>query len=348
MISVLVAVLAAASDPAVTGAASRLSAQADLGAVSLVLERGAGTESCPGEEDLRAAVAERLGFDPFSQGAAREIRCTVRRSEGAFRARIEVVALGAAATGGRDLISHRGDCQELAEAVALTIVIAINPLIAARPPPAMTVAPTPEPVAAPAGAEPPRPPATIPPPPAAPPPAVSTVARPAAAPQRAPSYELRFGADVALAVGLGPSAAPAVGLDGQVRRRALSLDVGARLFGQSSVTAGMGSAAVSLWSASVGACIHRGVLAACAVGSAGQFSAKGSGFATVRDSIAPYLAVGGRGVAEIPIGDRLRLRWTVEVAAPLVTVHVTVDDNDVWTSPSLNALSSLGLGLVFP
>jgi hypothetical protein len=342
MIPVLVMVLAAASDPAANGSGPSPSARAQTGAVSLVFGRGAGAESCPGEDDLRAAVAARLGFDPFRPGGEREIRCTVRRSDGAFRARIEVAPAGSPAIAGRDLISYRDDCGELAEAVTLTIGIAINPLIAAPPAETTSRPPAPEPVAAPAA------PVSAPalPPPAAPP-AATTVARAVAPQQRAATTDLRFGAHVAATVGVGPRAAPAVGLDAQLRRRALSLVVDARVVAQSSVAAGAGSATAWLWSASVGPCFHRDLLALCAVGTAGQLRAAGNGYATVADSTAPYLAVGARGVVELPLGDRLRLLWTGEVAAPLVTVHLTVDGRDVWASPRVNALSSLGLGMAF-
>ena len=339
MISVLVAVLVAASNPAAPGGVSSPSARAEAGAVSLVFERGVGAESCPGEEDLRTAVAERLGFDPFRPGSDREIRCTVRRSDGAFRARIEVGPVGASPIAGRDLVSHRDDCGELAEAVALTIGIAINPLIAAPPAETASKTPAPEPVAAPASAPPLSPPAA--------PAAVSTIARPIAPQKRAPSTDLRFGAHVAATVGVGPRAAPAVGLDAQLRRRALSLVVDARVIAPSSIAAGAGSATAWLWSASVGPCFHRDFLALCAVGTGGQLRAAGSGYAAVANSTAPYFAVGARGVVEFPIGHRLRVLWVGEVATPLVTVHLTVDGRDVWTSPRLNALSSIGLGMVF-
>src|SRR4051812_6957439 len=133
------------------------------GTARLHVERLPGAESCPSDDELKAAVARRLGFDPFQPLASREIRCTVRRAEGFFRAHIEIG--GGRVAGpptGRDLISRGDDCAELAEALELAVGIAITPLVIARP----TATPAPPPPAAPS--------------PLAAPPAPSEIARDAA------------------------------------------------------------------------------------------------------------------------------------------------------------------------
>jgi hypothetical protein len=160
---------------------------------------------------------------------------------------------------------------------------------------------------------------------------------------------LGIGADagVGAAVGLGPGVAPTVAIGASLRRRDLSLDVGARIVGQSSADVATGSVTAWMWSASVGPCVHRGVLAACAVASGGALRARGDGFVVNVASAAPYLAVGPRAVADLPIGRRLRVRWTGEMAVPLMRIRLTVDGRDAWTSPRVNALSSLGLAVNF-
>jgi hypothetical protein len=331
------------------------------GSVRLVIERGAGAETCPGEAELRASVVRRLGFDPFDSAAAREIRCTLRREEGAsFHARIDVAAGAGTFPAGRDLVSRRNDCGELAEAIELAVSIAINPLGTARPPqltpasaavepPPVAVAivpppipagppPGPPPFAVPAGARPPAAPALSTPP--------STAMRASVKPPSR-AYEIGVGADVAGTIGLGPGAAPGIGIGGSLRRHALSIDVGARVVDQSSASVAGGSVTAWLWTASAGPCFHRGVLAACAVGTAGAVNAHANGFTVTREATAPYLAVGARAVVEIPVSARLRARWTGEAAVPLVAVHFTIDGSDAWTGPRLNALTSLGLVAIF-
>src|SRR3954463_8794117 len=106
---------------------------AQPGGARLFVERLPGAESCPSDDELKDAVARRLGFDPFHPRATRELRCTVRRAGGSFRAHIEIGDSSAAARpAGRDLISRGDDCAELAEALELAVGIAINPLVIAR------------------------------------------------------------------------------------------------------------------------------------------------------------------------------------------------------------------------
>ena len=155
------------------------------GAARLLVERLPGTESCPSDDELKDAVARRLGFDPFHPRATREIRCTVRRADGSFRARIEIGGSSVAAPAtGRDLISRGDDCAELAEALELAVGIAINPLViarstATRPPPKATLPAPPTAKGAPLAmaALPPRavpPPSAAPAPMATPPPSATT------------------------------------------------------------------------------------------------------------------------------------------------------------------------------
>jgi len=326
-------------------------APAPSGRVRLTVERQAGAEGCPDARALRGALVERLGFDPFDDGATREIRCSVRRDDGAFHARIQVLAGAVSASGGRELISRRDDCAELAEAVELAVGVAINPLVAA---PAASTAPAkaepeppPENHGPPAVARAPAPPAS--PASIAPPaPAVAQASAPAPMPARAARrYQIGVRADGAAALGFGPGAAAAIGLGASLRRRALSLDVETRFVAPSSAVLAGGSVSAWSWNTSLGPCLHQGPAAACAVASAGLLRASTTGLAMPGEATAPHLAVGARGVLEVPIGPRLRLRWATEIAAPLVTVHLAVDGGDAWTSPRVNVLFSLGLGLVF-
>jgi hypothetical protein len=354
MIAALIAWLVTAQG----GAAGAASAAPPAG-VRLVWERRAGAESCPGGDDLRAAVVRRLGFDPFDDAAPREIRCVVRRDEGTFRARIEVAGQPGSPAGGRELTSRRADCAELAESIELAVGIAIQPLFVPRSVPVATAGPT-EPPPSGGEAPPPLPAATSDPPPPVPaaaaarvpvapppPPAASVVKQTIPAPSPVRGHEVGVHAGLVGAVGLAPGAAPGAGVGASLRRRSLSLEVEARILGGSSAVAAGGSVSASVWIGSVGPCLHRGMFAACVAGTAGALRAHGNGFATTADATAPYLAVGASGLVEVPIGDRFRLRWQAELSAPLVTVHLVVDGQDAWTSPRVGILSSIGLGMIF-
>jgi hypothetical protein len=347
----MVLVLLAGTDGASAGAPA---APAPPVRVRLTVERQAGAEACPDERELRGALIGRLGFDPFDDAATREIRCSVRRDDGAgaYHARIQVVSGAAPASGGRELTSRRGDCAELAEAVELAVGVAINPLVAPAPAPTAAVTP-PEPTP-PENRDPPAPASAREPPahrPTTAPeaaPAVAQAIAPAPVPARAARRtQIGVRADAGAALGFGPGAAAAVGLGASLRRRALSLDVETRFVAPSSAALVGGSVSAWSWNASLGPCLHRGPAAVCAVASAGVLRASTTGLAMTGAATAPTVAVGARGLLELPISPRLRLRWAAEVGAPLVTVHLAVDGRDAWTSPRVNALSSLGLGLIF-
>src|ERR1043165_4478600 len=113
MIAMVLVRLAATAVAATGGVATG----ATSGGVRLVVQRAAGAEGCPDGYELRGAVVRRLGFDPFDDAATREIRCSVRRDEGAFYARIQLASGPVSGSGGRELTSRRADCAELAEAM---------------------------------------------------------------------------------------------------------------------------------------------------------------------------------------------------------------------------------------
>ena len=102
-------------------------------AARLVYERDASAESCPDAAALRAAVSKRIGFDPFDEAATRVISCRVEKSRQTLRAHIDVEDGAGESKTAREIVSKQDDCQELAEAVALALSIAINPLTLAAP-----------------------------------------------------------------------------------------------------------------------------------------------------------------------------------------------------------------------
>ncbi|HTB72556.1 MAG TPA: hypothetical protein VK762_04915 [Polyangiaceae bacterium] len=93
----------------------------------LVYSRAAGAESCPDERALRAAVAERVGYDPFfawvKQAVVASMAPDGRRG---FVARIRLVDEQGIEAGTRDLHAD-GACADLLDTAALAIAIAIDP-----------------------------------------------------------------------------------------------------------------------------------------------------------------------------------------------------------------------------
>src|SRR6185295_14620015 len=91
-----------------------------LAAADFTWVRERGAEACPDEAQVRAAVAARLGYQPFATGAETRIEARVAPVGSGLRATIEVTRPGAA-PGKRELSSRTGDCVELAGALELAI-----------------------------------------------------------------------------------------------------------------------------------------------------------------------------------------------------------------------------------
>lgn len=97
-------------------------------------EREQGTESCPSEPDLRAAVAARLGYDPFvANDGLDTIVVRTRRRGTRLEGTIERIE-PSRRQGGRPttIASLAGDCGELGASLAVALAIAVDPLSIAR------------------------------------------------------------------------------------------------------------------------------------------------------------------------------------------------------------------------
>src|SRR5258706_14950959 len=92
----------------------------------LVVERAAGAESCPDTRGLSDAVGARLGYEPFVASGDLRIRVRFGREAGALRGTVEAFDRDGAPKGEKKIESRRGDCGEVAQAVALTIPILLD------------------------------------------------------------------------------------------------------------------------------------------------------------------------------------------------------------------------------
>ena len=299
----------------------------------LVYERDASAATCPDEAALRAAVNKLVGTDPFDDAATKVISCRVEMIRHTLRARIDVDDGTGRPTSARELVSKRDDCQELAEAVALALSIAINPLtLAARTNPDPTTAPT--------SRTEPAPPAG----PVAPVPAVSAPLAPA--PSR--SLQLRVGARADAAAGLDPGIAYGGALNLGLQRRQLSAGLELRVLAPSSLSVGRGSLRVWQWSVLLAPCAHRSGFLACLVGSAGMVYGRGEGFVIDDQSSSPTASAGLRGGWEYPLlGDKLRLAVTLDVLAALTRTHFALGGAEAWTTRRVGAALGVGAQSVF-
>jgi hypothetical protein len=295
------------------------SASASHPEVVLRYERGEGAEQCPGADDLRAAVAARLGYDPFVEaGAFDALIVRIRRVgsglEGTLERRDSLKRPRGTPT---TITSKSSDCAELASSLAVGIAIAVDPL-------SMTRAAPPPPAAA--GSLPPPAPAA-----AAPPPAVV-----------APEAPAPHGPPVLLHVGAGPSVAvealpkPSFGARAffGVSRGMFELDLEGQYYAPSSLQGDGGSIQASLLVGTLAPCVRYWLAVACVDLSLGQLQGSGTGFGKPHDGNTFYAAAGVRGGLEVPLGRTFALRLMVEGQAPLRPTQLDADNSALWTTPS--------------
>jgi hypothetical protein len=320
---------------------------------------GRGAEQCPDEQTVRAAVAERLGYDPFQPGARRLVTATVRRAGGSLRGEVNLRDARGAVSGTRQLTATDDDCVELVTAMALAISLAIDPTSLPRPPapvapPAGGPAPSPggepAPRASPAPSAPSLP--STPPPPAPPPavaPPVVAAPRPVVVPAAAPRPSLRIGVGGVFAAGTEPGLTGGFTLLAGIRRGALSGSFEGRADLPASVRAtGGGTVSASLLSLTIVPCAHLGLAVVCALGSVGALRGSGAGVAQPKDDATLYGAAGIRAGVEVPLGARLSAAFHGDVAVTLARATLELEQRPVWTAPPASAALGAGILAHFP
>jgi len=95
--------------------------------VRLAYARSPDASDCPTASELQAAIADRLGYDPFDVAGPSTVIAVVSRQDGELRASVDVVDERGDSRGHRDIESADTDCRALAGALALSISIAIDP-----------------------------------------------------------------------------------------------------------------------------------------------------------------------------------------------------------------------------
>jgi hypothetical protein len=288
--------------------------------VDLRYERATCAESCAGPDELRAAVAGRLGYDPFvakesSDAIVVRIRCVASGLEGTI-ARVDRAkrAQGKPAT----ITSKGSDCGELTAALAVGIAIAIDPLSITREPAAPPASPSP------------------PPAPSAPPPAAT--AQPEA-PAAAPAIphdptNLVVGVGPSLAFGALPDPSFGVRTLAGISHGMLEVDLEGRFDPPVGLRTPGGTINASLVLGTVAPCLRYGLGIACAQVSFGALRGTGLGFDHSREDNTLYIAAGARAGIEIPLGHVFAIRVVGEGQIPLRPTRLEADGAPVWSTPA--------------
>ena len=291
--------------------------------------RGPGAESCPDEESMRRAVATRLGYDPFRVSAPITLSVAIRRTKDAYAGEVKLVDEGGLERGARTFESRASECTEIAETMALSMSIAVDPQSALAPPkpadpppkdPVVVEEPTPAPLPE------PRP---LPPPVPLPKPEKPPESR------REPWVGLALGAHGA--AGIGPS--PAFGLagSGELRLPGASLGLGARVdFPSSSTTSEGGRANVLFAGGEAVPCFRVSIAFGCGVLLLGGVRAESFDVTTPRSSATFFAAAGARAGADVPLGRDFALRLAVDLLGHFTPYGLAVNGRSVFTSSSFS------------
>lgn len=297
--------------------------------VQLTYVRGPGAEACPGVEVLRQAVLKEMGHDPFEPSAARHLRVSIERRAGAYEVEMEMRDEADQRLWRVSGMRSRSACRTLVEAVALAVVIRIDPLPEQKPPP------------------------VCPPPPA--PQSISSVAvphdaRPAVTPAPAvrpePAWPLVMLGGGPLLVFEAPfSVAPGLALFGGVRWPHVSLALEARAVLPGTRDNQLQRIQTSQLAAVLAACAHVGVFFGCGLGEAGGLHPSGPD-APARVVVLGLLGAGVRAGVEWQLPRRLVLRLHADLMGTLSHEHVSSFPYD-WNVPEAVGLLGVDLGVLF-
>lgn len=289
--------------------------------------RESGAESCPDEQAVQRAVAERLGASPFSPDATRTVTVRWRSQGGTFSSEVTVTNDAGATVGSKKLTSTAQDCSELASSTALALALIMDPLSLTRPAPPVT-----EPVEE--LPPPPPPPSSEPgPPPPSAAPMIIVERPPPPPPGSSAGFWLGGGAGVSIFE--VPSVSAAVELD--LSGRWGWVELGGRFSfvvpGQASFDEGKVNATVvgvgpflCVGSTRFGGCtaLRLGATHAWASGYAGSGTSSGTA-ASVAFSLGPYL--------DFAPAEALRIRLFANAQLQPSAAVLVVRNAEAWRTP---------------
>ena len=303
----------------------------------LVYIRGAGADACPGEDDLRKAVAARLGYDPFFPSAQKTVVAEVTRTPGGYRAKVQIVGDARALGGARELATKGDDCAELVSTMGLAISIALDDLDAEERAQAETQAPKSEQAA--------PPPETSPPAEAIPPPAAPLLLR------RRPTEKTHADLSASLGPTLSFGTAPVPAVGGGV---AVTLGYGplaARAsfraeFAASDSFAPAGTVSAQTLMGTLEGCVRAKIPFACAGAGYGSIATETSGIPRAASDHGRLVTVLATVGARVPLAG-IYIEPFVSGGLNLVEERVEVDRRRVYTVPLVVGVGGIHVGWQF-
>lgn len=292
--------------------------------VTLRQIRTESAQQCPDEAWLKGTVSARLGYRPFHPDAPLQATATFDCTPTACRAVLLLSRAGESPTK-RELVSASTDCRELAESLALTLALAIDPALLAKPAP-------------------PPPPAPAPPPP----PLVIREAPPAPSPPSEPPLPTFFQAQLGAVGSVGVSPAPTLGgrMGIGFRRGWFGLLAEGRADAAQRVVTTGGSVSTSVLLATLLPCGYLRGFGFCLSAGGGALQVAGSLPGGRRES-SPLVLAGARLSWEYRFLPWLGVMVHTEVLGVLTRVTVVANGAPLWVTGQVTADAGLGLITVF-
>jgi hypothetical protein len=316
----------------------------DARTAKLAYSRDGAAAQCPDETVVRRAVRERLGRDPFSPSATETVQAAISGHDGVLHAEVRLVDAAGVVRGTRSLEAEATECDDLVDAIALAISVAIDPLVLERARPSSSGS-----ASASASANVVARPGPATKPSATPPPSVATPTPELSLPRR-----VRYSAGLGVVGSTGGAPSMALGGTAFLGARAGSLGLGLEL--RADLPAGRdllagGRVLSSLYLLTLATCAltdaGAGTFGVCVVGSGGAFVASSEGLARGRRDVAPFVELGARALLELTLFGPTFVRAHGEISYDLIRNAVTVDGVTVFTQPRVAAAAGVGVGVRF-
>ena len=332
-VAVSIAIVMAAASRVEASAASRLTYSRTPNAAAL----------CPDERGFRAAVAERLGYDPFFPWAEQTVSVALFEEKGRLRARLELIDADGVVRGARDLDGATHDCDELLRSLALATSITLDPMNVPTKESREAADPTPsaEPVVEPRRVDRIQKSADEPP----------DRARPLAPSPRhvasSTTWSLRAGP--LLAMGESPGASVGARFGASARRGSLALlgEVRADL-PTGAVSEAGGEARVNVWAGALASCWAGGVWAACGIVYLGSMQTRGSGVERPVARPLFYAASGARIEITLPVSHSVDVILHLDGLKTLTVTRLYLHQQEAWRTPPFSAALGVAAGVHFP
>lgn len=275
-----------------------------LPAASLELAAPSG---CPTADEIRGAVAVRLGESPWQKPARQRWEVLITAQRRRYRAVIVMRDTVRQRPARRHVAAQVANCRDLLDPIALSIALAIDPFSGQRSIPRTTAQ------QAPASSQPTvvaRRPA-------------QRVATPPPLPSQRPALWLRAGGH--LSVGVAPHATGGFQLGLALRWQTLSLSIASRVDLPASRELGGASRARSaFYGGDISPCYGGLGIDLCLTTLIGALRGEGIGLVGAQTTTLPYLAAGARLGYDLALGKRLAIAMHADI---LVTItRVSLDD----------------------